>query len=97
MSKTNPHLGSSLDEFLREEGLHGEVQAAALKKVIARALAQQMKRRRISVSALASVLGTSRAAVNRALDERNTAITLHTLSRTAAALGCEVKLQIVAA
>ncbi len=96
-SKNNPHIGSRFDDFLREEGIYAEVEAAAIKKVIASALARQMKRRRISVSRLATVLGTSRAAVNRVLDGRNTSITLATISRTAAALGCRVSLEIVAA
>ena len=96
-SKNNPHIGSNFDDFLREEGIFEEVEAAALKKVIASALARQMKRRRVSVSRLATALGTSRAAVNRVLDERNTSITLSTISRTASALGCKVKLEIEAA
>ena len=96
-SKNNQHIGSSFDEFLREEGIYAEVEAAALKKVIAAALAKQMKRRHISVSKLAEALGTSRAAVSRVLDQENTSITLTTLSRTAIALGCKVRLEIVAA
>ena len=93
-SKNNPHIGNDFDDFLREEGLYEEVEAAALKKVIASAMAQQMKRRQISVSRLASALGTSRAAVNRILDAQNTSITLATISRTASALGCKVKLSL---
>jgi hypothetical protein len=96
-SKNNQHIGSNFDDFLREEGIYEEVEAAALKKVIAVALARQMKRRRISVAKLAEALGTSRAAVSRVLDEENTSITLTTLSRTARALGCKVRLEIVAA
>ena len=96
-SKNNQHIGSNFDDFLREEGIYEEVEAAALKKVIAVALARQMKRRRISVAKLAEALGTSRAAVSRVLDEENTSITLTTLSRTARALGCTVRLEIVAA
>lgn len=96
-SKANPHIGSDFDAFLRDEGIYEEVEAASLKKVIAAALLRQMKRRHVSVSQLAGILGTSRAAVNRVLDQENTSITLTTLSRTAAALGCRVKLTIVAA
>ena len=96
-SKINPHIGTNFDEFLREEGIYEEVEASALKKVIAGALARQMKRRNISVSRLAAALGTSRAAVNRVLDGQNTSITLSTISRTASALGCKVKLEIDAA
>jgi DNA-binding Xre family transcriptional regulator len=95
--KSNPHIGSDFDSFLREEGIYEEVEATALKKVIAAALEKQMKRRRISVSKLASELGTSRAAIDRILDGENTSITLNTISRTASALGCRVKLAIVAA
>ncbi len=95
--RKNPHRGSDFEGFLREEGIFDEVQAMALKKVIATAFTKQMKRRKVSVSRLANQLGTSRAALNRVLDSENTAITLNTLSRTAAALGCRVKLDIIAA
>lgn len=95
--RKNPHHGSSFDDFLQEEGIFDEVQAMALKKVIAAALAKQMKLRKVTVSRLASRLGTSRAALHRVLDEENTSITLNTLSRTASALGCRVKLDIIAA
>ncbi len=95
--KNNPHIGSDFDDFLREEGIYEEVEAGALKKVIAAALSKQMKRRRISVSKLAHELGTSRAAIGRILDRDNTSITLNTISRTASALGCRVKLEIIAA
>lgn len=46
--------------------------------------------------ALAEKLGTGRATLNRVLDKGNASITLNTLSRTAAALGCRVNLEIVA-
>ena len=95
--RPNVHRGSDFTGFLREEGIYEEVGAAALKKVIAAALAKQMERKGVSVSALAEKLGTSRAALNRVLDEDNTSITLTTLSRTAAALGCRVNLEIAAA
>ena len=95
--KNNPHIGSDFDDFLREEGIYEEVEAGALKKVIAAALSKQMKRRRISVSKLAHELGASRAAIGRIVDRDNTSITLNTISRTASALGCRVKLEIIAA
>jgi len=89
--------GGNFDDFLREENLFDEVEATALKKVIAVALAQTMRRNHLSVAGLARRLGTSRAAVNRVLDERNCSITLHTLTRAASAAGCRLKLQVVAA
>jgi plasmid maintenance system antidote protein VapI len=54
-----------------------------------------MERLDMSVSELAKTLGTSRAAVNRVLDPLNASLTLNTLVRIAAALGCRVKLDIV--
>jgi antitoxin HicB len=82
-------------EYLREEGIYGDVEASAMKQVIATTLAQRMERLDLTVSELAKSLGTSRAAVNRILDPLNTALTLTTLARTAAALGCRVRIEIV--
>ena len=82
-------------EHLREEGIYWEAEAARLKQLIAAALLRQMERREFTLSELAETLETSRAALNRILDPANTAITLTTLTRTAAALGCKVKLEIV--
>lgn len=82
-------------ERLRDEGIYSDVEATALKRVIATTLMHRMERLDMSVSELARSLGTSRAAVNRVLDPLNTSLTLNTLSRIAAALGCRVKLEIV--
>ena len=82
-------------EHLREEGIYWEAEAARLKQLIAAALSRQMERRGLTLSELAETLETSRAALNRILDPANTAITLTTLTRAAAALGCKVKLEIV--
>jgi antitoxin HicB len=82
-------------ERLRDEGIYSDVEATALKRVIATTLMHRMERLDMSVSELARTLGTSRAAVNRVLDPLNTSLTLTTLSRVAASLGCRVKLEIV--
>ena len=82
-------------EYLREEGVYGEVEASVMKKAIAAALAQRMERLDMSVTELADALGTSRAAVNRVLDPLNTSLTLTTLARTAAAMGCRVRVEVL--
>ena len=82
-------------EHIREEGVYGDVEANAMKHVIAAALTQRMERLGLTVSELAKELGTSRAAVNRVFDPLNTSLTLTTLARTAAALGCRVRIEIV--
>ena len=81
------HIGSSFDDFLREEKLLEVVEAAAVKRVLAFQVEQEMKQRQLSKSEMASRMKTSRAAVERLLDPGNTSITLATLGRAAAALG----------
>jgi DNA-binding Xre family transcriptional regulator len=82
-------------EHLREEGIYWETEVAMLKHVIAATLSQRLEKRGLTLSELAQNLGTSRAALSRVFDPANTAITLNTLTRTAAALGCRVKLEII--
>ena len=41
----NPYWGSTLDEFLDEEGIRDEATTAAIKRVIAWQLAEEMRRR----------------------------------------------------
>ena len=84
-------------EYLREEGIYGDVEASAMKHVIAAALAQRMEKLDLTVTELAQTLGTSRAAVNRILDPLNTSLTLSSLARAAAALGCRVRIEGVSA
>ena len=50
MKKTNPHIGSSFEDFLREEGIHEEVEQLATKKLIALQLQEQMQVAKLSKS-----------------------------------------------
>jgi antitoxin HicB len=43
--KKNPHMGSSLDDFLKEEGIYEEALAHALKSVSAWKAKQKMKKK----------------------------------------------------
>ena len=92
MSKT--HLGSSVDDFLKEEGVFEEAQAQAVKEVVAWQLAEAMKTRNISKRKMATLLKTSRTQVNRLLDPSND-ITLSTLQRAAAAVGRRVSIELL--
>ena len=78
------HIGSSLDEFLEEQGLLEEASALAAKRVIAHQVRQGMLERRIGPSELARRMGTSRSTVDRLLDMDNPSVTLLTLGRAAA-------------
>ena len=95
MAKKN--LGSSFDDFLKEEAMLEEVTAVAMKRVIAWQIAQEMKVQQLTKTALAKRMHTSRAALNRLLDENDSSLTLTTLASAAAALGKKVNLQLAPA
>ena len=88
------HMGSSVDDFLKEEGIFEESQVQAVKEVVAWQLAQAMKEKKISKARMAALLHTSRTQVDRLLDARND-ITLSSLQRAAALVGRRVSVQLV--
>jgi len=92
MSKKN--MGSSIDGFLREEGIFEEAQAQAVKEVVAWQLAKAMKKKKISKNKMATLLKTSRTQVDRLLDGGDD-ITLSSLQRAAAVVGCRVSIRLV--
>lgn len=92
--KRNKHIGSTLDSFMKEEGLYEEAQAQAIKEVIAWQLLQAMDKRKISKSTMATRLRTSRTQVNRLLNSE-TDVTLSSLQRAAAILGRRLKIELV--
>ncbi len=79
--------GSRFDDFLEEEGILYEAEAAAMKKVIAFQIEQAMKEQHISKSEMAKRMHTSRAAVDRLIDPKSTSVTFITVAKAAAALG----------
>ena len=95
MAKKN--IGSSFDDFLKEEAMLEEVTAVAIKRVISWQIAQEMKVQQLTKTALATRMHTSRAALNRLLDENDSSLTLTTLASAAAALGKKVNLQLAPA
>jgi len=95
MAKKN--IGSSFDDFLKEEAMLEEVTAVAIKRVISWQIAQEMKAQQLTKTALAKRMHTSRAALNRLLDENDSSLTLTTLASAAAALGKKVNLQLAPA
>ena len=68
--------------------------AVAVKRVIARQIAQGMKDRKLSKTALAAKMGTSPAALNRLLDETDPSPTLTTLASAATALGRKIRIEL---
>ena len=82
------HVGSSFDEFLAEEGLLGEAEATAVKRVIAYQLkSSSWKRTSCPSRRWPRRMRTSRSALDRLLDSSNPSVTLRTMDRAARALG----------
>lgn len=94
MGKKN--IGSRFDDFLQEEAILEDATAVALKRVIAWQIAEEMKAQQITKTELAKRMHTSRAALNRLLDETDPSLTLTTLASAAAALGRKVNIQFAA-
>ena len=93
---SNKHIGSNFDDFLAEEAMLEEATATAVKRVIAWQIEQEMKAQKLTKTALASKMRTSRAALNRLLDASDTSLTLTTLASAATALGKHVKSELTA-
>ncbi len=88
------HMGSSIDDFLKEEGIFEEAQAQAVKEVVAWQLDVAMRKRKISKNKMAKLLKTSRTQVDRLLSPKSD-ITLSSLQRAAAMVGRRVMIELV--
>ncbi len=88
------HSGSTFDSFLEEEGIREEVEAVAIKRVLAWQLEQAMQEKRRTKQAMAKQLRTSRSQLDRLLDPRNVSVTLDTIARAARALGKRVIIRV---
>ena len=88
------NIGSSFDDFLKEEGLLEETTAVAIKRYIAFQLAEKMSEEHISKAEMARRMETSRSALDRLLDPDNQSVTLQTLQSAAQALGGRVKVEL---
>ena len=92
---TKARHGSTLENFLEEEGMLEEATLAAVKKVIAWQLTEEMKKKRISKARMAEMMKTSRAQIDRVLDPSAGNITLETLQRAATQVGRKLRLELV--
>jgi antitoxin HicB len=94
MLMSKKHIGSSLDDFLKDEGTFDEMQALAIKEVVVWQLIEAMERKSLSKAKLALMLKTSRSQVDRLLDPTRD-VTLSTLQRAAALVGRKVQIELV--
>ncbi len=61
----NQHIGSSIDDFLAEEGLLEEATERAIKRVLAWQIEQEMKAKGLTKLVMARRMDTSRAQLDR--------------------------------
>jgi len=94
VKKKNPHWGSTLEDFLDDEGIREAAKAEAITRVVAWQLSKEMERQGISKSRLAEMMHTSRAQVDRILNAKGN-VTIETLQRAAALVGRELRLELV--
>jgi antitoxin HicB len=88
------HIGSDFDAFLKQEGLLAECEAGALKRVVAWQLQQEMKRRRISRTKLASRMKMHPDVLDRLFASDESSVTLQLLEQAALALGRKLKVEL---
>src|SRR5437870_1121257 len=88
------HSGSTFDSFLQEEGIRDEVEAVAIKRVLAWQLERAMRDKQITKLAMARALHTSRSQLDRLLDPSNVSVSLDTMARAAKALGKSLVIRI---
>jgi ActR/RegA family two-component response regulator len=95
VSKQNRHVGSSLEDFLKEEGTLEETRSIAIKETIAFQIQRAMEMENISKVEMARRMNTSRAALDRFLAPGSASVTLQTLARAARAIGRDLRIELV--
>jgi len=94
MSEKNKHWGSTLDDFLKEEGICESAKAEAVTRVISWQIAEEINKKGITKTQMAEQMHTSRAQVDRILKAKGN-VTIETLRRAAALVGREIRLELV--
>jgi transcriptional regulator with XRE-family HTH domain len=94
-TQPNPHIGSSFDAFLAEEGMLEACEEQAIKELVAEQIARAMREQGLTRTAMAARMRTSRAALNRLLDPTNASVTLQTLQKAAQVIGKRLRLELV--
>ena len=95
MKKKYTGIGSSFEDFLKEEGAYEETTALAVKRVLAWQLEQAMAKQKMSKNQMAKAMKTSRSQLDRVLDPDNDRIQLDTVIKAARVLGREVRIELV--
>ena len=91
----NPHIGSSFDEFLNRQGTLKACEHQALKEILADQVRQAMAEKKISKTAMAQAMKTSRRQLDRLLDPDVENVTLATMAKAARAVGRELRIELI--
>lgn len=89
------HIGSSLNDLLKDEHRLEEAQRIAIKRVLSWQLSKIMKDQKLTKTDMAHRMKTSRTQVDRLLDPDNNKVQLDTLERAASILGKELRVEFV--
>jgi antitoxin HicB len=84
----------TFDEFLAKDGLLAETEDAALKEIIADQIKVAMTQEKLTKTAMAARMNTSRRQLDRLLDPDNPSVTLATLRRAASAVGRNLRVEL---
>jgi len=95
MSVVHKNLGGRLNDFLEEEGILEECTQTAIKRVLSLQIEQEMKKKKLSKSAMARKMSTSRSSLDRLLDPKNESVTVYTLKKAAHVVGRKIRLELV--
>lgn len=95
MTKKKGKIGSSFEDFLKEEGTYEETTAIAVKRALAWQLEQAMAQNHMSKNQMAKEMKTSRSQLDRILDPDNERIQLDTVIKAARVLGRQLRIELV--
>jgi DNA-binding phage protein len=93
--KKSGRVGSSFEDFLKEEGAYEETTARAVKRVLAWQLEQAMAKKQMSKRQMAKAMQTSRSQLDRILDPDNPRVQLDTVMKAARVLGRELRIELL--
>jgi antitoxin HicB len=88
------HIGSSFDDFLKEERVFEQTKTLAVKRVLAWQIAELMRKNSITKLEMAKRMRTSRSQLDRFLDPDNDKVLLETVQRAASAVGKRVSMTL---
>ncbi len=94
MKTKHPNRGSSLEDFLMEDGNLEVATAIAVKRIIAWQLQKAMDERKLNKTDMAALMDTSRRQLSRVLNPEDGNVTLETLQRAAKAVGRSLRLEL---